>query len=393
MADAPLTRAPQPKGATGVVVFADGRTVWGQGFGAEGEAVGELCFNTAMTGYQEVMTDPSYAKQVIAFTFPHIGNVGANDEDVEAGEAHALGCLVREVVTEPSNYRANQGFADWMAKFGRIGIAGVDTRALTRLVRTEGPPNIAIAHKADGQFDLEKLQKMAVEWPGLEGMDLAREVSRLQVERWTGGKWAWGQGYELGGEDQSRPHVVAVDYGSKRNIFRSLCEAGARVTVVPAQSSFDEIMAHEPDGFFLSNGPGDPAATGEYAVPVIRHMLETKKPLFGICLGHQMLALAVGGRTSKMFQGHRGANHPVKRLADGAVEITSMNHGFAVEREGLPNTVRETHVSLFDGSNCGIELTDRAESNPVFSVQYHPEASPGPMDSFYLFEKFVGAMR
>jgi carbamoyl-phosphate synthase small subunit len=393
MADAPLTRAPQPKGATGVVVFADGRTVWGQGFGAEGEAVGELCFNTAMTGYQEVMTDPSYAKQVIAFTFPHIGNVGANDEDVEAGEAHALGCLVREVVTEPSNYRANQGFADWMAKFGRIGIAGVDTRALTRLVRTEGPPNIAIAHKADGQFDLEKLQKMAVEWPGLEGMDLAREVSRLQVERWTGGKWAWGQGYELGGEDQSRPHVVAVDYGSKRNIFRSLCEAGARVTVVPAQSSFDEIMAHEPDGFFLSNGPGDPAATGEYAVPVIRHMLETKKPLFGICLGHQMLALAVGGKTSKMFQGHRGANHPVKRLADGAVEITSMNHGFAVEREGLPDTVRETHVSLFDGSNCGIELTDRAESNPVFSVQYHPEASPGPMDSFYLFEKFVGAMR
>jgi carbamoyl-phosphate synthase small subunit len=393
MADAPLTRAPQPKGATGVVVFADGRTVWGQGFGAEGEAVGELCFNTAMTGYQEVMTDPSYAKQVIAFTFPHIGNVGANDEDVEAGEAHALGCLVREVVTEPSNYRANQGFADWMAKFGRIGIAGVDTRALTRLVRTEGPPNIAIAHKADGQFDLEKLQKMAVEWPGLEGMDLAREVSRLQVERWTGGKWAWGQGYELGGEDQSRPHVVAVDYGSKRNIFRSLCEAGARVTVVPAQSSFDEIMAHEPDGFFLSNGPGDPAATGEYAVPVIRHMLETKKPLFGICLGHQMLALAVGGRTSKMFQGHRGANHPVKRLADGAVEITSMNHGFAVEREGLPNTVRETHVSLFDGSNCGIELTDRADSNPGFSVQYHPEASPGPMDSFYLFEKFVGAMK
>ena len=393
MADAPLTRAPQPKGATGVVVFADGRTVWGQGFGAEGEAVGELCFNTAMTGYQEVMTDPSYAKQVIAFTFPHIGNVGANDEDVEAGEAHALGCLVREVVTEPSNYRANQGFADWMAKFGRIGIAGVDTRALTRLVRTEGPPNIAIAHKADGQFDLEKLQKMAVEWPGLEGMDLAREVSRLQVERWTGGKWAWGQGYELGGEDQSRPHVVAVDYGSKRNIFRSLCEAGARVTVVPAQSSFDEIMVHEPDGFFLSNGPGDPAATGEYAVPVIRHMLETKKPLFGICLGHQMLALAVGGRTSKMFQGHRGANHPVKRLADGAVEITSMNHGFAVEREGLPDTVRETHVSLFDGSNCGIELTDRVESNPVFSVQYHPEASPGPMDSFYLFEKFVGAMR
>jgi len=377
-----------PDGATGVIVFADGRTVWGQGFGAQSEAVGELCFNTAMTGYQEVMTDPSYARQVIAFTFPHIGNVGANDEDVEASEAHALGCLVREVVTEPSNYRAKQGFAEWMAKWGRIGIAGVDTRALTKLVRTEGPPNIAIAHRTDGQFDLEKLQRMAADWPGLEGMDLAQEVSRLQVERWTGGKWAWGQGYEMGGEDDNRPHVVAVDYGSKRNIFRNLCEAGAQVTVVPATATFDEIMAHEPDGFFLSNGPGDPAATGEYAVPVIKQMLETKKPLFGICLGHQMLALAVGGKTAKMFQGHRGANHPVKRLADGQVEITSMNHGFAVEREGMPDHVRETHVSLFDGSNCGIELTDR----PAFSVQYHPEASPGPQDSFYLFERFVSSI-
>ena len=384
-----LAPAPQPEGATGVVVFADGRVAWGRGFGAEGEAVGELCFNTAMTGYQEVMTDPSYARQVIAFTFPHIGNVGANDEDVEAADAHALGCLAREVVTGPSNYRASQGFAAWARKWGRIGVAGVDTRALTRLVRTEGPPTIAIAHRADGKFDLDALHKMAADWPGLEGMDLASEVSRLQVERWTGGKWAWGKGYEMGGDGDDRPHVVAVDYGSKRNIFRNLCEAGARVTVVPATASFDEIMAHEPDGFFLSNGPGDPAATGEYAVPVIQKMLESGKPLFGICLGHQMLALAVGGKTSKMFQGHRGANHPVKRLADGQVEITSMNHGFAVEREGMPDNVRETHVSLFDGSNCGIELTDR----PAFSVQYHPEASPGPQDSLYLFEKFVGAMR
>jgi carbamoyl-phosphate synthase small subunit len=389
MADVRPLHAPRPEGATGVVVFADGRIVWGLGFGAESEAVGELCFNTAMTGYQEVMTDPSYAKQVIAFTFPHIGNVGANDEDVEAAEAHALGCLVRDRVTEPSSYRATQDFAAWMKKWGRIGIAGVDTRALTRLVREEGPPTVAIAYREDGQFDLDKLQRMAAEWPGLEGMDLAKEVSRLQVERWTGGKWAWGQGYEMGGDDPARPHVVAVDYGSKRNIFRNLTEAGARVTVVPAAASFEEIMAYEPDGFFLSNGPGDPAATGEYAVPVIRQMLETGKPLFGICLGHQMLALAVGGKTSKMFQGHRGANHPVKRLADGRVEITSMNHGFAVEREGLPANVRETHVSLFDGSNCGIELTDR----PAFSVQYHPEASPGPQDSFYLFEKFVGAMK
>ncbi|MEJ7775801.1 MAG: glutamine-hydrolyzing carbamoyl-phosphate synthase small subunit [Sphingomicrobium sp.] len=423
MADAQLTPAPQPKGATGVVVFADGRVIWGQGFGAQGEAVGELCFNTAMTGYQEVMTDPSYARQVIAFTFPHIGNVGANDEDVEAAEAHALGCVVREPVTGPSNYRSTQDFGEWMSKRGRIGICGVDTRALTRLVREEGPPTVAIAHSETGEFDLEALQKMARDWPGLKGMDLAKEVSRLQVERWRGGKWAWGQGYEVGpstslgtnGDGKSgskqpfvsspsaapfggrsgqakvetRPHVVAVDYGSKRNIFRSLCEAGARVTIVPAGASFDEIMTHEPNGFFLSNGPGDPAATGDYAVPVIRKMLETRKPLFGICLGHQLLALAVGGMTSKMFQGHRGANHPVKRLADGRVEITSMNHGFAVEREGLPANVRETHVSLFDGSNCGIELKDK----PAFSVQYHPEASPGPMDSHYLFEKFVGAMR
>jgi carbamoyl-phosphate synthase small subunit len=414
MADVPRTPAPQPKGATGVVVFADGRAVWGRGFGAEGEAVGELCFNTAMTGYQEVMTDPSYAKQVIAFTFPHIGNVGANDEDVEAAEAHALGCLVREPVTEPSNFRAKQGFADWMRKWGRIGIAGVDTRALTKLVREEGPPTVAVAHSASGEFDLDRLRQMAADWPGLEGMDLAKEVSRLQVERWSGGKWRWGEGYDVEERPstslrtnevapatsvrpersaervvEGRPHVVAVDYGSKRNIFRNLVEAGARVTVVPASATFDEIMAHDPDGFFLSNGPGDPAATGEYAVPVIRHMLETKKPLFGICLGHQMLALAVGGKTSKMFQGHRGANHPVKRLEDGRVEITSMNHGFAVEREGLPANVRETHVSLFDNSNCGIELIDR----PAFSVQYHPEASPGPQDSFYLFEKFVGAMQ
>jgi carbamoyl-phosphate synthase small subunit len=388
MADARPLHASQPAGATGVAVFADGRTVWGKGFGAEGEAVGELCFHTAMTGYQEIMTDPSFAKQVITFTFPHIGNVGANDEDVEAGEAHALGCLVREVVTEPSNYRANQGFADWMRKWGRIGIAGMDTRALTRLVRKDGPPNIAIAHRADGKFDLEALQKMAADWPGLEGMDLAKDVSRLQVERWSGGKWEWNAGYADKGEGDSRPHVVAVDYGNKRNIFRLLVEAGARVTVVPATASFDEIMAHEPDGFFLSNGPGDPAATGEYAIPVIQAMLETTKPLFGICLGHQLLALAVGGKTSKMFQGHRGANHPVKRLADGRVEITSMNHGFAVEREGMPDHVRETHVSLFDGSNCGIELTDR----PAFSVQYHPEASPGPQDSFYLFQRFVAAL-
>jgi carbamoyl-phosphate synthase small subunit len=404
-----------PKGATGALVFADGRVVWGQGFGAEGAEVAELCFHTAMTGYQEVMTDPSFARQVICFTFPHIGNVGANDEDVEADDPHAVGAIVREPVTSPSNFRSKVDFPEWMKRHGRIGLAGVDTRALTRLVRREGPPTVVIAHSAAGEFDVPALVAKARAWPGLEGMDLAKEVSCEQLRVWSGGKWTIELGYggeregastslstnEVGTEPSSpfalseveglqrTPHVVAIDYGSKRNIFRNLVEAGARVTILPATATFDEVMAHEPDGFFLSNGPGDPAATGEYAIPVIRQMLDTGKPLFGICLGHQLLALAVGGRTSKMFQGHRGANHPVKRLADGQVEITAMNHGFAVEREGLPNNVRETHVSLFDGSNCGIELEDR----PAFSVQYHPEASPGPQDSFYLFERFVGMMR
>ena len=383
MADA--RHSPAPEGATGVLVLADGTLIWGRGFGAEGEAVGEVCFNTAMTGYQEIMTDPSYAAQIVTFTFPHIGNVGANYEDLEADNPFALGCVVREDVTEPSNYRSAQGFDQWMKANGRIGLSGVDTRALTRRIREQGAPNGVIAHNAAGEFDLDALLAKARDWPGLEGMDLAKEVSCRQMFRWSGGRWSRGEGYAEHAEDESRPHVVAIDYGSKRNIFRNLADAGARVTVLPATATFDEVMAHDPDGFFLSNGPGDPAATGEYAVPVIRKMLETGKPLFGICLGHQMLAIATGAKTAKMHQGHRGANHPVKRLEDGRVEITSMNHGFAVDRDTLPENVRESHVSLFDGSNCGIELTDR----PAFSVQYHPEASPGPQDSTYLFEKFV----
>jgi len=376
---------PAPAGATGLLVLADGMVIRGRGFGAEGEAVGEVCFNTAMTGYQEIMTDPSYAAQIVTFTFPHIGNVGANYEDLEADNPWALGCVVRDDVTQPSNFRAAQSFVEWMKANGRIGLSGVDTRALTRRIRLQGAPNGVIAYREDGEFDVEALLARARAWPGLEGMDLAKEVSCRQMYRWSGGRWVLGQGYGEQELDESRPHVVAIDYGSKRNIFRNLADAGARVTVLPATSSFEEVMAHRPDGFFLSNGPGDPAATGEYAVPVIRAMLETGKPLFGICLGHQLLGLAVGARTTKMHQGHRGANHPVKRLADGRVEITSMNHGFAVEAESLPANVRETHVSLFDGSNCGIELTDR----PAFSVQYHPEASPGPQDSVYLFGKFV----
>jgi len=371
------------------LVLADGTVIHGHGFGAEGEAVGEVCFNTAMTGYQEVMTDPSYAAQIITFTFPHIGNVGANYEDLEADNPHALGCIVRQDVTAPSNFRAVQGFDAWLKANGRIGLAGVDTRALTRKIRIDGAPNGVIAHRADGRFDIDALVAKARAWPGLEGMDLAREVSCRQMFRWSGGRWKLGSGYGEREEDLGLPHVVAIDYGSKRNIFRNLADAGARVTVLPATTSFDEVMAHQPDGLFLSNGPGDPAATGEYAVPVIQKLLETGKPLFGICLGHQMLGLAVGAKTYKMHQGHRGANHPVKRLADGRVEITSMNHGFAVDAETLPANARPTHISLFDGSLAGLELTDR----PAFSVQYHPEASPGPQDSTYLFEKFVGGLR
>jgi carbamoyl-phosphate synthase small subunit len=387
MADAKPDAA--PNGATGVLVLADGSVIWGRGFGAEGEAVGEVCFNTAMTGYQEIMTDPSYARQIVTFTFPHIGNVGANYEDLEADNPWALGCVVRDDVTAPSNFRAAQSFAEWMRANGRIGLSGVDTRALTRKIRRGGAPNGVIAHDAGGRFDLALLVGQARRWPGLKGMDLAKEVSCRQMYRWSGGGWSLGTGYAERPHDEKLPHVVAIDYGSKRNIFRNLADAGARVTVLPATATFDEVMAHKPDGFFLSNGPGDPAATGEYAVPVIRQMLETEKPLFGICLGHQLLGLAVGARTIKMHQGHRGANHPVKRLDDGRVEITSMNHGFAVEKESLPANVRETHVSLFDGSNCGIELTDK----PAFSVQYHPEASPGPQDSVYLFGKFVEQLK
>jgi len=414
---------PAPDGATGVLVLADGSVAWGRGFGAEGEAVGEVCFHTAMTGYQEIMTDPSFAGQIITFTFPHIGNVGANADDIEADDPHALGMIVREDVTEPSNFRSTQRLDQWMKAHARIGLSGIDTRALTRRIRGGGAPNGVIAHAADGKFDIPALLAKARGWPGLEGMDLAIDVTTQTHFGWAGGVWRLGQGYAgdapvagpstslgtNGGSEEAtpqpfvssnvetplpnqppgnQPHVVAIDYGAKRNIYRNLVAAGARVSVLPATATYDEVMALAPDGIFLSNGPGDPAATGEYAVPVIRQLLDTGMPIFGICLGHQLLALAVGARTTKMFQGHRGANHPVKRLADGAVEITSMNHGFAVERDSLPANARETHVSLFDGSNAGLELTDK----PAFSVQYHPEASPGPMDSFYLFERFVGMM-
>ena len=384
MADPISSRA--PSGATGVLVLASGEVIWGKGFGAEGQAVGEVCFNTAMTGYQEVMTDPSYAGQIINFTFPHIGNVGTNPEDVEALNPHALGAIVRQDVTDPSNFRSTQHFDAWMKANGRIGISGVDTRALTRLIRVAGAPNAVIAHSASGDFDVPALLARAKAWAGLEGMDLAKDVTTLQTYGWDQGLWKLGSGYAE--PAKGRKKVVAIDYGIKHNILRNLVDVGCDVTIVSATATFEEIMAHAPDGLFLSNGPGDPAATGVYAVPVIKQWLDTKKPLFGICLGHQMLGLAVGAKTEKMHQGHRGANHPVKRLSDGAVEITSMNHGFAVDADTLPANAKATHISLFDGSNCGFELADQ----PAFSVQYHPEASPGPQDSHYLFEKFAGMM-
>lgn len=384
MADPISSRA--PSGATGVLVLASGEVIWGKGFGAEGQAVGEVCFNTAMTGYQEVMTDPSYAGQIINFTFPHIGNVGTNPEDVEALNPHALGAIVRQDVTDPSNFRSTQHFDAWMKANGRIGISGVDTRALTRLIRVAGAPNAVIAHSASGDFDVPALLARAKAWAGLEGMDLAKDVTTLQTYGWDQGLWKLGSGYAE--PAKGRKKVVAIDYGIKHNILRNLVDVGCDVTIVSATATFEEIMAHAPDGLFLSNGPGDPAATGVYAVPVIKQWLDTKKPLFGICLGHQMLGLAVGARTEKMHQGHRGANHPVKRLSDGAVEITSMNHGFAVDADTLPANAKATHISLFDGSNCGFELA----AQPAFSVQYHPEASPGPQDSHYLFEKFAGMM-
>ncbi|WP_343612165.1 glutamine-hydrolyzing carbamoyl-phosphate synthase small subunit [Novosphingobium sp.] len=384
MADPAPTLAPKPADATAVLVLSDGSVLWGRGFGAVGSAVGEVCFNTAMTGYQEVMTDPSYAGQIVTFTFPHIGNVGVNDEDLESQVDGAVGCVVREDVTAPSNFRAQGEFPAWLASKGKIGISGIDTRALTRRIRLAGAPNAVIAHDPEGNFDLQALIAQAQAWSGLEGLDLAKVVTRTANEDWEGSVWTLGQGYGRPDSDP-RPHVVAIDYGAKDNIFRNLVKAGASVTVVPAETSLEDILALKPAGVFLSNGPGDPAATGEYAVPVIKALLDRDVPLFGICLGHQMLGLATGAKTIKMHQGHRGANHPVKRTAEGVVEITSMNHGFAVDSATLPEGVVETHVSLFDGSNCGLSITGKK----AFSVQYHPEASPGPMDSFYLFQKFI----
>jgi carbamoyl-phosphate synthase small subunit len=380
---------PTPR-VTGLLVLADGTVIEGAGFGSEGEAVGEVCFNTAITGYQEILTDPSYAGQIITFTFPHIGNAGTNDADLEttnlAASAAVKGCIVKADVTEPANYRSGKHFDKWLKARGIIGLAGIDTRALTNLIREKGMPNGVIAHSAKGKFDVKKLTAMAQAWSGLEGLDLAKDVSLTQHMDWDEKTWDWETGYARA--DGGTYKVVAIDYGLKRNILRCLTTAGCDVTVVPANAAAEDILAMNPDGVFLSNGPGDPAATGEYAVPEIRKLIDSGKPIFGICLGHQMLGIALGAKTMKMHQGHHGANHPVKDHTTGKVEITSMNHGFAVDRATLPDTVTETHVSLFDGSNAGLAV----KGKPIFSVQYHPEASPGPQDSHYLFERFVQLM-
>jgi carbamoyl-phosphate synthase small subunit len=376
---------------TGVIVLASGDVIRGYGTGATGEACGEVCFNTAMSGYQEILTDPSYAGQIVTFTFPHIGNVGANVDDTEttnlAASSGVRGCILKAEITPSSSYRAEQDFNHWLMSRGIVGVSGIDTRALTTLIREKGMPNAVIAHDAWGSFDLDRLKRLARTWSGIEGADLAKEVTTGQSYTWDQGVWLDRGGFAEGGKRDY--HVVAIDYGMKRNILRCLTSAGCRVTVVPADATAEDVLARNPDGVFLSNGPGDPAATGEYAVPVIRDIIATGTPVFGICLGHQLLGLAAGGTTVKMPHGHHGANHPVKDYTTGKVEITSMNHGFAVDRDSLPDTVEETHVSLFDGSNCGLRL----KGKPVFSVQYHPEASPGPQDSHYLFRRFVNLMR
>tara|TARA_B100000686_G_scaffold354052_1_gene462396 strand:- start:1768 stop:2979 length:1212 start_codon:yes stop_codon:yes gene_type:complete len=372
----------KPDGATGLLILADGTLFWGEGIGAEGYAIGEVCFNTSMTGYQEILTDPSYAAQIITFTFPHVGNIGTNQEDIETSKPWARGLILRADITEPSNWRAKQNLTCWLKEHGLIGVSGVDTRKITRLIRSKGAPTGVVCNSPSGQFNLPELTEFVRQWSGLEGLDLASEVTCKETYSWDETIWSKSNGFQK----QLKPssHVVAIDFGVKRNILRSLASVGCKVTVVPADTNAENILQLHPDGIFLSNGPGDPAATGSYAVPVVKHLLGCGLPMFGICLGHQILALALGAKTKKMHLGHRGSNHPVKNLKTGRVEITSQNHGFVVDDANLPANIEISHISLFDGSIEGI----RVPNKPIFSVQYHPEASPGPQDSFYLFDTF-----
>jgi carbamoyl-phosphate synthase small subunit len=376
---------------TAALVLADGTAFMGFGVGALGRKVGEVCFNTALTGYQEILTDPSYAGQIIAFTFPHVGNVGTNAEDVEASSpaasVAARGAVFRAQPTAPSNWRSDVDLDVWLTRRDIVGIWGIDTRALTHRIRERGMADAVIAHDPEGRFDIAALAAEAAAWGGLQGRDLALDVTTAQS--YVVAEKLWRPGVGVPTLDAPEFDVVVFDYGVKRNILRSLGEIGARCHVLPATATAEEALARNPKGIVLSNGPGDPSATGAYAVREIKALAETGLPMFGICLGHQLLGIALGGATRKMAQGHHGANHPVKDLSTGKVEIVSMNHGFAVDRDSLPGEVEETHVSLFDGSNCGLRLKDR----PVFSVQYHPEATPGPQDSHYLFERFAEAMR
>lgn len=392
MTDTAKTTSPwETTKPTALLVLADGTVIKGKGLGATGAVEAEVCFNTALTGYEEILTDPSYTGQIVTFTFPHIGNVGTNTEDIEdlnpAQRHGAVGAVFKADITHPSNYRASESLDHWLKARGIIALSGIDTRALTALIREKGMANAVIAHDKAGNFDIDALKERARKWSGLIGLDLAKDVTSGQSSEWRQTPWVWNEGY--GEETDQTIHIVAIDYGIKRNILRLLAGLGARVTVVPAKTSAEDILALQPDGIFLSNGPGDPAATAEYAVPTIKKLIASGKPLFGICLGHQMLALAMGAKTVKMHQGHHGANHPVKDKETGKVEIVSMNHGFAVDAKTLPENVEETHISLFDGSNCGIRIVNQ----PVFSVQHHPEASPGPQDSHYLFQRFAEFIR
>ena len=385
-------REEQPANANAILVLADGTVFWGHGVGLENDIVGEICFNTSMTGYQEIITDPSYAGQIITFTFPHIGNVGTNRDDLERETAAAAGIVLKSDITAPSNYRATQDFSCWLASAGLTGIAGIDTRNLTRRIRHFGAINGIISFSSQKSFDIDELTIKAQKHPSLSGMDLASVVSTRELQKWSIGIWKFGSKVNDDGfENTEREdyHIVAIDYGAKRNILRNLAQLGAKVTTVPSNLSADAILNLQPDGIFLSNGPGDPAATAEYAVPIIRGLLNTNTPIFGICLGHQLLSLALGAKTEKMKNGHRGGNHPVKQIKTGRIEITSQNHGFVISEQTLPGSATITHRSLFDGSIEGFEIAERN----IFSVQYHPEASPGPTESDYLFLQFLEIIR